>query len=351
MNFDEFRASSERDRLRKKEQREVNAIKTSARSAAINDSNKEKILRKRVVNRSESFIDVSSTLGEQAPRHLGLDDFLEMQQMQSFVVLMLLLDTFAATMELYLTKLQLSRGLNSDASGFPINDLLLAAVHYFTSFSIFFFAIEIFSVIVVFKSSSMGHVGYGIDFIIICMQISLELSGVAGRETRMLNIFRVWRTIRLFNSMIDVEKRLHNETLNQLMGKDSDCRKLNLELHRLEMDLKKEREAKDSIEDMLIAYKEEVDTLNEALKIAAMDIAEVALSDDDYNLDRAQAPLENSVDGDADGDFVDAPSLEYDPRKNSSSTLLHLAMNDISSPVRNSHTTFVIDNDGSFVSR
>jgi hypothetical protein len=36
------------------------------------------------------------------------------------------------------------------------------------------------------------------------------------------------------------------------------------------------------VEDMLQTYKDEVDTLNEALKIAAMDIAEVAEAEDDY---------------------------------------------------------------------
>lgn len=36
------------------------------------------------------------------------------------------------------------------------------------------------------------------------------------------------------------------------------------------------------MEEMLQNYKEEVDTLNEALKIAAMDIAEVAEAEDDF---------------------------------------------------------------------
>lgn len=42
------------------------------------------------------------------------------------------------------------------------------------------------------------------------------------------------------------------------------------------------QEARASVEDMLQTYKDEVDTLNEALKIAAMDIAEVAEAEDDY---------------------------------------------------------------------
>jgi hypothetical protein len=44
------------------------------------------------------------------------------------------------------------------------------------------------------------------------------------------------------------------------------------------------KEARLSVEDMLQSYKNEVDTLNEALKIAAQDIAEVAEADDDFFL-------------------------------------------------------------------
>lgn len=40
-----------------------------------------------------------------------------------------------------------------------------------------------------------------------------------------------------------------------------------------------------NLERMLVNYKEEVDTLNEALKIAAMDIAEVGQAEDDLDID------------------------------------------------------------------
>jgi len=44
---------------------------------------------------------------------------------------------------------------------------------------------------------------------------------------------------------------------------------------KFEGELEQEKEARKAIEEMLQSYKEEVDTLNEALKIAAQDIAEV----------------------------------------------------------------------------
>ena len=52
------------------------------------------------------------------------------------------------------------------------------------------------------------------------------------------------------------------------------------------------------MEEMLRTYKEEVDTLNEALKIAAMDIAEVAEAEDDYFLSD-----EDDVDGEEEVDL------------------------------------------------
>lgn len=51
--------------------------------------------------------------------------------------------------------------------------------------------------------------------------------------------------------------------------------------YKLENDLRKEQESLVAVETMLTNYKEEVYTLNEALKIAALDIAEIAQGDDE----------------------------------------------------------------------
>eukprot|EP01035_Chromulina_nebulosa_P020031 gene20031-26008_t len=92
-----------------------------------------------------------------------------------------------------------------------------------------------------------------------------------------------------------------------------------------------EKDSRNAIEDMLAGYKEEVDTLNEALKIAAMDIAEAAqtniddeLSDD--NLDDIDYDDINNNDinnnNDDDDEFVDAPISMYDKSSNIN-TLIH----------------------------
>jgi hypothetical protein len=72
---------------------------------------------------------------------------------------------------------------------------------------------------------------------------------------------------------------------------------------------------------MLQSYKEEVDTLNEALKIAAMDIAEVGQADDDDDYFLSDDEEGNEVDDITEesrtkGDlYMDAASNEFDKQK------------------------------------
>ena len=136
--------------------------------------------------------------------------------------------------------------------------------------------------------------------------------------------------------------------------KDADCRKLRIEVQRLEADLIKEREAKDAVEEMLLTYKDEVDTLNEALKIAAMDIAEVAQADDDFSSDDDDEESNESLTADdGEKEYLDAISADTDKGKNRD-TLLRLARKDGSGsggPPQNSRSTFVIQDDGSFKMR
>ena len=151
---------------------------------------------------------------------------------------------------------------------------------------------------------------------------------------------------------------------------------------------------------MLFTYKEEIDTLNEALKIAAMDIAEVAQADDgDFDSEEGT----NSVDGVEDEDeeeeeadrgrgsggdriplprkgkqgselddisehdFVDAAASVFDgDKKRNRETLLKLVRRDaedgigsvstasksgMSSASSSRGQTFVIHEDGSFVQK
>ena len=355
MNFDEFRASSERERLRKGEQRENAARKSSIKAANHEDQTTEKNLLEKIGANNEKISSIKPIQDSKAERSFGFDDFLEMHQMQSFVVAVLFLDTFASFLEIYVSreKLYQRRSVGTAAMS-PLVEMILTGVHSFTAFSIIFFSIEIMSVLIVFRTSIIGHLGYGTDLVIVGLQLYLELSRGVGRESRILNIFRIWRALRLFNSLVSVEKDLHGKTIERFTMKDADCRKLRIEVQRLEADLIKEREAKDAVEEMLLTYKDEVDTLNEALKIAAMDIAEVAQADDDFSSDDDDEESNESLTADdGEKEYLDAISADTDKGKNRD-TLLRLARKDGSGsggPPQNSRSTFVIQDDGSFKMR
>ena len=261
LNFDEFRA------VRKREANANEPVPQKAGSGSF--------IKKEKKNDKE-FVEVEKKATGVAAAFNAVGDFLEMHEAQALYVILLLLDTFAAVAEL---ELRNSMGLNIGVSDMMSN-LLLKMSRAYLNFSIAYFLAEIVVVIITFKFSILGHWGYLMDMFIISTQIYLEGRGV-GKVNRLLNIFRYWRFLRLFNAMVGLEKEMHERTKETVELKEAEMNKLKLEVSGLKTEVTKEKEARDSIEGMLQCYREEVDTLNEALKIAAMDIAEVAQADDD----------------------------------------------------------------------
>ena len=131
-----------------------------------------------------------------------------------------------------------------------------------------------------FGFSYLKHLGYLLDFLIIAGEIYCDLIGV-GREVRLINILRLWRIARLASFFVMIESYQHFETKKELDEVKSNVTKLESEMENVNAELKKEQETRTSVETMLQNYREEVDTLNEALKIAAKDIADIGEDDDD----------------------------------------------------------------------
>lgn len=85
---------------------------------------------------------------------------------------------------------------------------------------------------------------------------------------------RVWRVVRLLNSVIGGIEEAHEQTKLLLIDEKQRVEEGTQEHTRLEAALEREVDAKARVEDMLRSYKEEVDTLREALHIAARTVAE-----------------------------------------------------------------------------
>jgi hypothetical protein len=308
--------------------------------------------------------------------------FLEMIEFQFVIIALLLLDTFLSYLLLLLLSPHIDKlEMKSDIK--PIFSILNTTFidlnsfreHFFNSFqqtnqqmlklildiyqlnsfvmiiklvSILFlmiFNIEIIIIFLYFHISACLHIGYVIDFIIISIQNYSEMNYLI-HYSKLLNFLRLWRLIRLFYSLLDIEKYQHHQTKNDLNFQLLKNEKLNLEINFLNDEIQKEKYSKLAMEKMLLNYKEENETLNEALKIAAMDIADVAQSDIDSNEDES---IENDIKDDDDED-LDHSGISNDDIVFQDA---HEETNDIprqkkSSKRSDQDVTFVINEDGSY---
>jgi len=319
----------------------------------------------------------------------GLGDFLEMPQVQSFVVFMIVVDVFAS---LFLVLLRLedsgsakaatdvtADGPLLDSPPLPLSliklistylvstTVLQSALTSFTSFTALFFTLEMLAIILAFHIAVVGHLGYLLDCAVVGLQLYTGMLG-SGVQFRLLSIFRFWRFMRLISARVAIEREAHEKTRALLTDKEGSLRALQGEVRRAEEELEKEKDARRAVDEMLMSYKDEVDTLNEALKIAAMDIAEVAEADDDLLLsdDEGEAADGESVGvggggssaargagDDHDHDFVDASGSAYDKARNREA-LMREARRDAYNPQaaalrkakESSTATFKIDEDG-----
>lgn len=340
LTFDEFRSFQERERQR---QKEVDGGPTS-------NSNE--------VAGEEETVKVEKSAG-------GIGEFMELPQVQSFVVVMLVLDTFSALGQALLA-LQISQAERaggkvdmSNILGLLSPSALLVALNTFSGFSLVFFAFEVGLILVVFGSRVAGHWGYVLDAALVGTQLYGELSGMS-LQTRMLNILRFWRVMRLILYMVNVEKEAHFTTQESLRDREAEIRKAQGDITRAEVELAKEKEARSAVDEMLNQYKDDLDTMNEALKIAAMDIVEVAEADDDLLSD------EEDMDGEAeemdDEGFTDAPSGRYDKARNKAEMYAQARKDKDDMSITSGSTmasskkaqagvTFVVNRDGSFQQR
>lgn len=290
----------------------------------------------------------------------SIGEFLELHQMQSLYVLLIVLDTFVSLAEMYLSCPSNFDGREESGDAEINRKVMVRLLSSFSTFSTFFFAAEIVAVVLVFGRSMFTHWGYLSDIVTTGLQLYLEQRKY-GKLSRLLNIFRFWRMARLMNSMVTTEKDAHNRTARLLETSEVEVKKLQLETTNLRGEILREKEARNAIEDMLQNYKDEVDTLNEALKIAAMDIAEVAQTEDDFGLSDdgdSQDDLSESNQGE-DGDvFVDAASSKYSKVANKGA-VMRAVMEDGSIHSRGSSvtagsshnygtSTFLVHEDGTF---
>jgi len=195
---------------------------------------------------------------------------MELFEVQLLVLTCIGLDIFFSVLELIMTY--------NDTSGLlPLSAhmSLLRVIQSFTGFTLFFFLLEIITLMVTFKEDFFVHVGYLLDTFVVATCIFCEIDGW-GKEIRLLNFLRVWRLLRLVQSMLNEVRNEHEDTKSVLRLEQIKVKEGVAEKAVLQDSLKRELEARRRVEGMLRGYKDEVETLSEALKIAAIDVAQAA---------------------------------------------------------------------------
>lgn len=95
-------------------------------------------------------------------------------------------------------------------------------------------------------------------------------SPVAGVfVSRFLGLLRLWRVARLFYHLREELNARHDAVKAQLRKSDARHGALGLKATEMEEELRKEQDARRRVEVMMTQYKEEAETLREALQIAA----------------------------------------------------------------------------------
>lgn len=225
LSFEEFQAIEQRNRAKKKSKEN--------KAAQQQNSGKNGVLEEREMSGSNQ-----QTKSKKATHSVSKDGiiarfgvFLEMHEMQAAVSILLLMDTFAA--------FYLMSGVFSDELG-TFFDIWHRGLRSFLTFALFFFVIEMCANIIAFNFSLIGHFGYLLDLIVIAWQVYFELEGYA-KSYKLLNIFRLWRVLRLFYFMLDVEKDRHEVTKEALVETIKELDEVKERLRLAEDDIEREK--------------------------------------------------------------------------------------------------------------
>lgn len=133
-----------------------------------------------------------------------------------------------------------------------------------------------------FGLSAASHVGYASDLLLVVLVATAEWRG-AGVEARLAGptVLRLlWRSSRLVSTLLAAEGKRVDAADARLSMAQGEAAAAQWAPKKAEAERDREAAARRQVEETLSSYKEEVDTLNEALRLAALDIADLGAEDD-----------------------------------------------------------------------
>ncbi|KAJ1451089.1 hypothetical protein M885DRAFT_530688 [Pelagophyceae sp. CCMP2097] len=198
--------------------------------------------------------------------------FVEMVEVQVLVSGLILMDVIASMLELL-------SSYPDTVTASVLPGAVVRLLQSFTGFTAFLFLLELLVIFAAFGSSVLKHPGYLADFVVVGVCLHSDIFSDSSKELRLLGILRTWRIIRLNGTLVAAVEAELETARRSSYGDKERAALVEAEFQRLEETMRVETISKKRMEQMCRAYKDEVDTLNEALKIAARDIAEAADSE------------------------------------------------------------------------
>ena len=206
--------------------------------------------------------------------------FLESIETQTAVSILIYIDLFLCTI-FHIASLDPSND-PSNVNDLPLSMNVIMSLLQFNQVA---FIIEITGAMYSFGMSFFRHVGYTLDLTIISAIVFSDNVLPLG-----LRFLRVWRFWRLLTS---TQMRAQSLNENDLLQCQEQMQAASMEVKRLGATCKKECTLREEIEKHLIAYKDEIDTLKEALQIAALDI--VGINNTDFENDNPEMANSDTI--------------------------------------------------------
>mmetsp|Transcript_22588 Transcript_22588/g.40048 ORF Transcript_22588/g.40048 Transcript_22588/m.40048 type:complete len:327 (+) Transcript_22588:240-1220(+) len=233
-----------------------------------------------------------------------LGALLQSQELQLVVVVLLVVDFLTGFYQLY-------------ASAKKWESPFLRILEYQSGLSLLFFTLEISMVLLAFRAKMFSHFGYTLDLAIVFTMLYAtvinDAEAIAG--SRLLNVLRLWRIVRMVNTTVQGVEDSHNRTKRALAMQEDLVEGLKNRARKAELAHKRELEKYRRLEQNFRGQREELETLREALHIAAQTVAQVqgydAISSlvvdtqDAQQEEKFNRQVKSHRGGDEDSDFED----------------------------------------------
>lgn len=202
---------------------------------------------------------------ESASMRTRIGDVLQGQEVQVLILALTAIDISAALVQLFAT-----------SGVIPPLRWIAHALHFLEYLSVLIvliFVVEAGLLLFAFGTTLFSHLGYTLDcfvsMVILCYRITSDVKAAS-----LLGFVRVWRVIRLVNRSIASHEEVSQAARAALSIERERAQKALENKTLADERLAREIVSRKRLEDILKTYKDEVETLREALHIAAQSIAE-----------------------------------------------------------------------------